>query len=347
MGPGSAAPQPQDPETKPSAIVFPALERVVYAIGPTSGEATVITKRYSFATSEKGDLPLQLLVSSDGQITFNTKAGLPEKMETKGSLRVKAKNVEVSIPFSASYQRVEPAAVVAASVPAAPAVRTPRPSGAAVPGSPPEPASPRTQPPEPVAAVLSLDAVLAEIKSAGTSAERQTAIMKLSLIPFDQARHGDVARVLNSFLADPDRQVLTATLRALGVWGHRGNVPGLLKLLDDGDRTTRMHLIRALGPTKDARAAEAVAPLLANSQDRALAGFALRTMGPVAEDAVIQVLEHKDFFVRIEACRILGDIGGAKSIAALKKTAQEDPHNSAKTAAKLTLRRLERKASRE
>lgn len=46
-------------------------------------------------------------------------------------------------------------------------------------------------------------------------------------------------------------------------------------------------------------------------------------MGPVAEKAVIKQLDHKDKGVKVEACRILKEIGTKESTEALQKLAQD------------------------
>ena len=72
------------------------------------------------------------------------------------------------------------------------------------------------------------------------------------------------------------------------------------------------------------------------------AAHALRGMGSVAEDAVIKLLEHEDYQVRYQACNVLGEIGGPKSVAALKKQLEQDTHQWSRVAAEVALRRLER-----
>jgi len=95
--------------------------------------------------------------------------------------------------------------------------------------------------------------------------------------------------------------------------------------------------------TEDPRAAEAMAPLLANLGDRARVSQSLKKMGSVAEEPVLQLIDHADHFVRGEVYEILGAIGGPKSAAVLKDRAANDPHTFGKAAAQRALRRLDRK----
>ncbi len=74
---------------------------------------------------------------------------------------------------------------------------------------------------------------------------------------------------------------------------------------------------QALGP----ESADALADYLMNSNDRGKAVEALKAIGPPAEDAVLRCLEHNDGFTRMDACRILEQIGTKKRILALRRIA--------------------------
>jgi HEAT repeat protein len=76
--------------------------------------------------------------------------------------------------------------------------------------------------------------------------------------------------------------------------------------------------VEALGKHPDQRGAEAVAQHMSSTQTRRQAGQALRSMGAAAEAAVAPLLDHADWIVKLEAVKILGDIGTEKSIAPLE-----------------------------
>jgi len=350
---GSPAPTPPpsspDPSPKPEVIICPATERVVYEMRPSRDQTAVIARRYSFQTSEKGNSPVRLVVSNDGEIAFNTTSGVPEKMDSKGSFRVSIKPVELTIPFSVSYKRVDPDSPIPGTQGTVASGATPGPMpGAAGPpaGAPSGPRAPGAEAP-PAAKPLTaadLDAVLKELESASDAARRRTALMKLSRIPADESRRRDVAKLVHPSLSDSDRQVQIAALHALGVWAHKGNVPRLLELLKEGDVSTRLLVPAALARTEDPRAAEAMAPLLANLGDRARVSQALKKMGSVAEEPVLQWIDHADHFVRSEVYEILGAIGSPKCAAVLKDRAANDPHAFGKAAARRALKQLDPKS---
>jgi len=81
---------------------------------------------------------------------------------------------------------------------------------------------------------------------------------------------------------------------------------------------------RGLGRLQDPKAAEAVAKRLPYVEDRAPAAGALIQMGPAAENAVLEYVDHADAAVRMEACRILGAVGTEKSLERLMPLSESD-----------------------
>jgi S1-C subfamily serine protease len=127
-----------------------------------------------------------------------------------------------------------------------------------------------------------------------------------------------VVKALEPLIKDSSPFLRRAAIQALGVWGNKETVPGLLKVLTSDDVFTRQAAIEALADLKDERAAEPLAKLVANFQDRGHAARALQAIGSKAEKAVLPLLQHSDLFVRVEACKILEVIGTKEAIPALK-----------------------------
>ena len=309
----------------PGALVLPATEQVAYELKESAGDMFSIQKTFSFSTSEKGDPAVRIKLTSNGQITFNGKTGLPEKMETRGTFLATLKSEQFSIPFTANYHRTDSRLAPGTTVASAVATSPPNVSAAG-------------QPPPPKVS-YKLDDVLAEIKSS-TGNLLGLAIAKLGQTPFDKSRHNEVARLLNSYLTGPDRELRHAAVQAMAVWGHRGHVSGLLKLLEEGDSKFPSDLIKALGATKDPKAAGALAPFVIQVRQRREAVNALRSMGSAAEDAVVELLQQKDMFVRWEAARLLNEIGGEKGAAALRELLKKEETGLVKVAAEESLKKL-------
>jgi HEAT repeat protein len=133
-------------------------------------------------------------------------------------------------------------------------------------------------------------------------------------------------KALDGLLETPDLTVRGQAFKTMGVWGTPEVVPRLLKLLEESDNLNRGNVIYALGRLRDERAIAPVAKLLADPSLRREAGEALRQFGPKAEPAVLPYLAHADLYVRLDACRLLKDIGTKESVPALEKhTADKTP----------------------
>ena len=155
------------------------------------------------------------------------------------------------------------------------------------------------------------------------SLRRREACEKLARLELKEQRH-DVAQQVEPLLSDPDSNTRAAAAKTLAVIGGAENVqPLLAQLAKDDYPAARREQLLALGKLKDDRAIEAVAQHLSDNADRESASQALQAMGAMAEKKVRDYLHYPDVAVRVEACRILQQIGGAASVAALE-TAKSD-----------------------
>jgi hypothetical protein len=162
---------------------------------------------------------------------------------------------------------------------------------------------------------------IAYLKS-GDTFRRHNALQWLARTPLDEKRRVEVARAVEPFLEDRDGSLHAAAANVLVTWGVSENVPVLLRALDD-DGPGHAEVIQALGAIKDARAAGPLARRLSNFFDRGHASKALRALGSVAEPEVVKCLQHRDFGVRTEACKILKYIGTPQSVPALQEAARD------------------------
>jgi HEAT repeat protein len=74
----------------------------------------------------------------------------------------------------------------------------------------------------------------------------------------------------------------------------------------------------ALGSIQDAAAAPALVQGLTDARERGLVGKALTAIGPGAEEAVLPFLQSEERGARLEACRVLAEIGTGKSLEPLQ-----------------------------
>ncbi len=84
--------------------------------------------------------------------------------------------------------------------------------------------------------------------------------------------------------------------------------------------------------------AEELARALPDFSIRLQASNALKVWG--TDKAVLPLLQHKDLFVRSEACKILGEIGGNESLPALR-AAQSDSNGLVAMEAKKAVKAVE------
>ncbi len=322
------------PFAEPATTVntFPAMERIVYELGKSSGETVTIKKRYELKPLVKSGQAPPLEMVGQGEIVFNKKTGLPESMQYRATLSRTAENVTLRIPLTVTYERYEEGE---ADESAKPPGETKKPSGPAAP-SPAPPASEAD--PE-----KKLDQVLQDLQAAESNWSKQyIALGALSAMKPIEPRREEVAGILQPWLTNSNSSLQTSAVQAIGVWGTKQNVPTLLKLLESQDTSLRLYTIQALGKIPDERGVEALVELVKDPSDRFRAANALRGMGSVAEDKVIELLEHEDYQVRSQACHVLGEIGGPKSVAALKKQLESDTHHWSRAAAEIALRKLEK-----
>jgi hypothetical protein len=166
-----------------------------------------------------------------------------------------------------------------------------------------------------------LDQTLADVADSQISRSR-AALHRLAQIRPDDASRAKVSKALNTTLLDPSRGLSDESLNALRVWASGENIDTLVNMLGPYDKAgmgRSARVIEFLGALKDPRAASALAPGLDHGRERSLVSMAMKTIGPGVQDVVVPYLDFINPATRIEACRILGEIGTSKSLGALQK----------------------------
>src|SRR5262249_6244683 len=143
----------------------------------------------------------------------------------------------------------------------------------------------------------------------------------LAKAQLDKARQDEVAKALDPLLFEKNNP--WPALNALLVWATKDNVPSLVKFLDadslqgvPGDHNQKA--MQILGKLPDERGAASVARFLQNFFSREGATSALRTMGPVAEKAVLKYFKHGDGGVHGAVDSLLGGYGTKSGTIALQ-----------------------------
>ena len=310
-------------------IRYPVKQAATYSATTPKDGVVVIHKRLEIRSVEGHGTPPRLELVGAGDIVFDLRAGLPKKINFSGKFAMRQEGETLEVPVTLVCERVAETATVAVKAKSSKKAAT---SKAAVSSE------------DAKAANAQLDELLADLRAEERDWNKCfQALQALSLIQPVASRRNEVANVLNVYLTDRNVNARSAAVVAARKWASPRNVPALVRLLDPSESTmTRRRVIEILGGLGDARAAKPIAERLRDPMDRKPAARALRALGKVAEPAVVALLADESPSVRGDACALLGDIGGAKSVAALKKIAESDASTTVQDAAQRALEKIEK-----
>lgn len=300
----------QQPRQSPTTISA-AVEKTVYTLGAAKGD-TIKIKRHLELTPQAAAPGIPAMgKTSDGEITFDTKAGVPKKATLKETLQVAVSSAMVAVPLTVTCRLLSSAEVAKLDQ-------------------------------EAVDRKAESDAKIAEmnrplddkdvrrlIQELKVPDKRRAAADRLAKGPANDMRD-QVAKALGALLNDPDNGTRKTAVVALGVWATSDSVPALIPLLEDDDIFLRSDVMKTLGKLADERGAEAVAKHF--FADRHHASEALKAMGQIAEPHVVPLLEDREEGIRVEACKILGAIGTEKSRSTLETLAKKGKGSAAREA---------------
>lgn len=157
----------------------------------------------------------------------------------------------------------------------------------------------------------------------------------------------EMAAALAKILASGEAFQKMSAARALEKWATNNEVGLLAEQMDKKDILVAPSCMKALGRLKAVRYAPTIAGKLKELQYRTAAKEALKMMGSGAEEAVIPYIESDDLFTRAEVCEILGEIGTASSVGALRYRADKDDNGLVKIKAKQALENIEKRKQQE
>jgi len=188
---------------------------------------------------------------------------------------------------------------------------------------------------------VELRQALADLRAA-EPARRQAGLRWMEKSSPDSASRADAAHAAAALLTDQDRGIQEQAAKVLSTWGTAEIVPDLIKALAGSQPNVRHAIMATLGKLKDDRAIAPLAQRLAESGDRAAAGKALQAIGPHCEKEVGKFLTHQDKDVRLEACRILHEVGTKVSLQALREVviANRQKHKDVASAADAAIKAI-------
>jgi hypothetical protein len=298
----------------------PAKEVVKYEVASSAGSTIKIKKTYDLKTSPKGAEALRIQLTGTSDIVFDAEAGLIKSGEFKGAIAVTEKNVTGRIPVTVSYRLLTAEEVAAAKK----EEETARIKAAE--------AAKEAAAPKPIDDAELTRAV--EDVKAGRVKGAHAADRLAKAIPVEGRRKNVVDVLTAAVKGQEDGSLRPAAAKALTTWATAQDVPTFIDLLNDKNVRVRKAAFDGLGELKDAKGAEAVAQKMSELAARRDAFASLKAMGKVAEKPVLGLLNDRDWKVRAEACKLLGEIGTNESLAALKKAQADSNAFVAREAAK-------------
>jgi S1-C subfamily serine protease/HEAT repeat protein len=160
---------------------------------------------------------------------------------------------------------------------------------------------------------------LDDLKSAD-AAVRTKAARRIAYTAPVEERKADVVSKLEVVLNDQSAEARVAAVKGLGRWSGKKAIPTLAARLQGFDPGMHAVVIDALADFNDDEAAAAIAKRLPDVFDRPKATQALKAMDPpMAEKAILPLLKETNVFVRVEAVKVLADVGGKDSVAPLEQ----------------------------
>jgi hypothetical protein len=186
-------------------------------------------------------------------------------------------------------------------------------------------------------------AKLAEMLNDGGMSQQRDAMRALLRISpssvQDKKVRADIARGFRDLTFDsphPDDDAV----KGLILWGGKHSVPLLIRLMEKNGRLgVDDSIYDGLAQYPTPEGAEAVAARLGNFFDGDMAASCLKRMGPVAEEAVIEVAPADNLDINFFALAFLKDFGTKKSYPLLQK-ARKSPNRQIREAAVETLREI-------
>lgn len=275
-----------------------AKERNEYAILEQKGDTVRIGKKYLLQTAEdKGIRYIDM--SGTGELEFDLKRGVMTSLSMTYKILVNEKNITMTVPVTLSYRMLNDAEMAEHKK------KLKEDADARAEAARPKPFEAGER-----------ERLLADLRVGDEKRVKAAAQRLAKTIPDDKTAEVSAALAV-AIKKETDNWVLAELLKAAKVWPSPELEKPLIASTKSSHFPARNAAVEALGKYKTKAAAEAVAAQIFHC--RKTASDALREIGKAAEPVALSLLDDRDYWVRSEAYRILGEVGGKESLAALKK----------------------------
>ena len=301
-------------------VLMRAIERYEYEVGKTGGQTIELTRRYELQTEKSRAADPEVHLAGSGTVTLDRATGLPRDRKLTFAFTHRADGRPRATHIRAFLSPMDPGELKQALAAVGPRI-PPRPSPPKV----PRPHGTAGEPPS----QDEIDAALQQLGAADGFQVRAALGVLSRANP--QEPNEKVTRLIEGLLSSSDGFTRNSAAEALKTWRTQKSLPVLIAALDDESFVVRHTAIQILGTLPDAKAAEAIVRVYEKNKIKAYHG--LVAMGSVAEPAVHRLAQHPTWGFRGDACKILGEIGTAKSLSLLQKLATGDENGLVRHAA--------------
>lgn len=315
--------------------LVPLRERTQYTLAAVRDEAIEVQKRFEILPLDDTGTNV-LSVRGSGSWTFDTKMGVPRKLEFNSVATKAGKTLSVRIRYELQGTQSEGQWESHLNDLAAQQLLV-RPQPVA--SYAPVPIRRANESPN-----EKLERIVATLKTDGIDhSQLATVLWELGRMTEVPQRREDVALAVDRHLAATDGTVRQAAVSALKGWATSANNKSLAAVVESGDSIARrdaMAILGGLGGSPEAANALMKVVLAEKYTTRDEAGNALRRMGTYAEDAALPVLSHPTPEARLLACQILAEVGTAKSVTALRKYMSQEYNRTLDQAAQYAIQKI-------
>ncbi len=281
-------------------------EEVSFTLGETKGGIVHLTKKYSLKTEPDAKGVSLATMTGSGDLEFDTKAGIFRSQEMKYSIVITHANVSITVPVSLTYRYVPEEEMAkrqeAARLQAAKAKKEAE-------------ARAEAARPKPLTAEMRA-AALKDLKSADIGVAKEAAKRLAHALPGEN--RDEISAALVHAMKGADDWADAEFLGALDVWGTDNCERAVIFCTKSGTWFVRDKAIDILGKKFTNQAAiNALAAQFHNNHGAAAAALK-KIKSPAVEDAVLPFIKDVDFWLRNDAIGVLQEVGGQKSLRALK-----------------------------
>jgi len=302
-----------------SAEIINAEEEETYKVVNVTDQNVTVERTYTLETVERVDGEPRMEMEGKGMLQFERESGWPLEYSYDVVFVIREENQTTKYPIKLTMKRQSEDEIVEYEKQMAAA------------------AAARVAPPSEDQREEWLTALTSDDKNSARSA--MTALYPKS----PENPDAEIAAALAKWLFHDDKSTRLSAANALKNWATEAEEDALIEALGDDFIPVPGPAAEALGRLKSAKAVQPLADQILVNQTRYTASKALKLIGPAAEGAVLELLANSEWQVRLEATRILTEVGTPQGVPSLQKIAANDENALVKLTAKSAIEAIEKR----